>query len=114
MSAVRAKGKMRREAMEAGAEADAEALKKHNEAVLKTVVKSSDAREKKARDEAESYEIVAVFEAEIQQIYEEDGFRLDDANAHDKALTLWRELRHRHHIRTHHHEIPHRLCQEHS
>jgi hypothetical protein len=105
---IKAKGKIRRERLDA----EAEALKEHDEAVLKAVKKAPS--ESKARDEAESYEVVAILAAEIQEVYAETGFQLDDVNANDKALVIWRDLKYRHHVRTHHREIPYRLCEEHS
>ena len=54
---IQAKGKLRREKLDA----EAEALKKHDESMVKKVVKSSVA--KQARDEAEGYEVVAIFAA---------------------------------------------------
>lgn len=105
---IKAKGKLRKERLDA----EAEALKEHDEAVLKAVRKAP--KESKARDEAEGYEVLAVLTAEIQDIYADMGFELDEINAKDKALIIWRDLKYRHHVRTHYREIPHRLCEEHS
>jgi hypothetical protein len=50
---------------------------------------------------------------EIQVVYEIMGSRLDDVNAHDKALTLWRDISAKG-VRAKDQEVPHTLCEEHS
>jgi hypothetical protein len=103
---IKAKGKIRREKLDA----EAEALKEYEQNLK--VVKAP--KESKSRDEAVGYEVIGILTAEIQEIYSETGFELDEINAKDKALIIWRDLHYRHHVRTHHKEISHKLCKEHS
>ena len=105
---IKAKGKLRKERLDA----EAEALKEHEEAMMKVVVKRP--RKPRLVTRQIGYEVLAVLTAEIQEIYAEEGLQLDDINAKDKALIIWRDLKYRHHVRTHHREIPHRLCEEHA
>jgi len=84
MNVPRAKGKIKRESLDA----DAEALKKHEETIIQTVVKSLAPK----KGEIPTSHVVNVWADEIQAIYQESGVTLDDMNALDKALTLWREL----------------------
>lgn len=81
-----AKGKKRQTEIAEDDEAIAEWEKK----VVETVVVQE--KGTKHRDELQTREVVPTIAAEVQAVYEELGGRLDDANAMDKALILWREL----------------------
>lgn len=70
---------------------DDEAIAKFEAETLKPV-KTDDPPLKKHRDEVSTKEVVNTWAAEIQDVYEELGGRLDDENARDKALILWRQV----------------------
>ena len=102
-----AKAKRRQEAVTA----DEEAIAKY-EAEIATPVRSR-AVEKKSRNEIPTRQVVNIMADEIQVVYEIMGSRLDDVNAHDKALTLWRDISAKG-VRAKDQEVPHTLCEEHS
>lgn len=107
MNTPRAKGKLRRE--ELGA--DEEALKAHEEAILKHVVRS---KEKGVQHEIPAWQVVEIFASEIQNVYKEAGSPLDEANAHDKALILWRDLRYGKGIHAREKILDSAYCDEHT
>jgi hypothetical protein len=102
----RAKAKRRSEELTA----DEEAIAKFDAEVAANVVRAP--AEKKPRNEVALIEVVNIMADEIQAIYTEMGASLDDANAHDKALTLWRHLRMKG-VRARDMKIPYGMCQEH-
>ena len=85
-----AKSKRRQESQTADAEAMAKLDKK-----MATPVRSREADEKKPRNEVPTRQIVNIMADEIQSVYEIMGSRLDDMNAYDKGLTLWRDFQSR-------------------
>jgi hypothetical protein len=91
--------------------ADEEAIAKYD-AQVATPVRRPGA-EKKSRNEIPTREVVNIMADEIQAVYAELGSTLDDINAKDKALTLWRDI-HAKGVRAKDQEIPHVLCKEHS
>jgi hypothetical protein len=101
-----AKAKRRQEAVTA----DEEALAEYE---ARIPVVRSHAVEKKSRNEIPTRQVVNIMADEIQVVYEIMGSRLDDVNAHDKALTLWRDISAKG-VRAKDQEVPHTLCEEHS
>jgi hypothetical protein len=69
---------------------DEELAEKQIEDTLANVVKVEG--KTKHKDELPLGDVVNIFADEIQLVYEEFGGRLDDLNARDKALTIWREV----------------------
>lgn len=96
----------------AGRMEDVEALKKYDEGVTKKVVKTE--VEKKPRRQVATSEVVGIMADEIQAIYQEAGLELDEMNARDKALTLWRDLSVNRGVTARDQAVPHVLCEEHS
>jgi hypothetical protein len=94
-----AKAKRRLEA----ATADEEAIAKY-EAEIATPVRRQ--AEKKSRNEIPTGQIVNIMADEIQAVYQEMGSSLDDINARDKALTLWRDISAKG-VRARDQEVPH-------
>jgi hypothetical protein len=66
------------------------------------------------KDEVPTGEVVNIMADELVVIYSELGGRLDDANARDKALTLWRELHYKDGIHAREKAVEHALCGVHS
>lgn len=97
-----AKGKKR--------QADEDALKKFEDEIAKNVVRLPGA--KKHRNEVPMVEVVNIMSGEIQEIYALMGSELDDANARDKALTIWREARVHGGAHAIEREVPHVICAE--
>jgi hypothetical protein len=92
---------------------DEEATAKHEAEMLKPVV--TDAPEvHKHRDEVRTKEVVNIMADEIQAVFEIMGGRIDDVNAQDKALVLWRQARIDTGISAREVEVPHVLCKEHA
>jgi hypothetical protein len=60
---------------------------------MSQVVKTDAPVEKKHRDELPTKQIVNIMADEIQNVYEEMGGSIDDLNAREKALIIWRQLR---------------------
>lgn len=102
----RAKAKIRQEDFHA----DEEALKEYEASIAKNVVKS---KGKRYKDEIASNEVVNIMADEIQAVYQEMGAELDEANARDKALTIWREMSLNHHITAREQAVEHVMCEEH-
>lgn len=84
-SAPKAKGKKRQENIDAEQEAIAEFEKKSLEPTVKQETGT------KHRDEISTKQVVNIMADEIQEIYHEFGGEIDEANARDKALTIWRD-----------------------
>jgi hypothetical protein len=101
-----AKGKKR----QADENADQEALKKFEADIAKNVVRLPG--EKKHRNEISTAEVVNIMADEIQVIYEIMGSKIDEANARDKALTLWREMKIHGGAVAVEREVPHVICDE--
>jgi len=91
--------------------ADEDLLDSNEAEMVKNVVKV--APMKKPRHGVDSGEIVNIMADEIQSLYEEMGSEIDDVNARDKALTLWRELHVHGHVVAQESEVPHFLCENH-
>lgn len=104
----KAKGKKRQEEISA----DEEALAAMEAEMLKPRKKSSE--DKKHRDELPIKEVVSIMADELQEIYKEMGGTLDDLNARDKALTLWREIHYKEGIHAREKPVQHVLCGAHS
>jgi hypothetical protein len=68
--------------------------------------------EKKLRNEVPTREVVNIMADEIQAVYSDMGSELDDVNAHDKALTLWRAISLKG-VRAKDQEVPYTHCEEH-
>jgi len=93
-------------------DADAELLESETEKIVKKVQKKQ--QHAQHRDEIETRELVAVWADEIKAVYEELGGELDDLNARDKALTLWRDIRIQTHLSAREQEVPLAHCKEHA
>jgi len=101
-----AKGKKRA----ADAQADADALAEFEKQQLVPVKQEP---MKKPRHGVTTGEIVNIMADEIQAVYREMGATIDEVNARDKALTLWRELSIYGHVVAQEHEVEHVLCEKH-
>ena len=64
--------------------------------------------------EVASDEIIGVLADAIEDVYHEFGSRIDRPNAHDKAMHILRELRHKHGVKFKETDIEPRLCKEHA
>lgn len=107
-SKVKAKGKVRQsEILE-----DEEAVAAFESEMLKPVKAS--AGETKHRDELPTREVVSIMADELQEIYREMGGSLNDVNARDKALTLWREVHYKDGVHAREKAVEHVLCGAHS
>jgi hypothetical protein len=102
-----AKGKKRRTEIQE----DADLLDADAERILKDVTKQES--RSKHRDEMPTSQIVNLWADEIQAIYHELGGTLDDTNAQDKALTLYREILTQTNVAVRDQEIPYVMCKEH-
>lgn len=91
------------------AESDQEAIKKFDENIR--VVKAKP--DEKPRTEVPTREVVNIMADEIQELYVLSGSRLDEENARDKALILWRELS-TNGVHARDKAVPHALCKKHS
>jgi Zn-finger nucleic acid-binding protein len=105
---VLAKGKKRRTEI---AE-DEEVIKEFEKEILKPTVKQQGP--KHHRDEVETRQVINIWGDEFQEIYHELGMELDEGNAQDKALILWREIHINHGAVAREAEVPHAVCKEHS
>ena len=91
-------------------------LSAEEEAVAKADATVSTVRrqvEKKPRNEVPTGQVVNIMADEIQVVYEIMGSQLNDINAHDKALTLWRDISAKG-VRAKDQAVPHVLCKEHN
>lgn len=102
-----AKGKKRRTEIE---EDDA-ALAEFEKAMLEPKVKAEPIT--KHRDEVESAVVLGAWQDEIQAVYEDLGTHIDEENARDKALIIWREI-HMSGVSARNIPVPHATCKEHS
>jgi hypothetical protein len=105
---VKAKAKKRQEEISA----DQEAIEKMEAEMLKPLKK--DKADTKHRDELPLKEVVSIMADELQEIYREMGGTLDDVNARDKALTLWREIHYKEGVHAREKPVQHVLCGAHS
>lgn len=103
-----AKGKKRRTEI---AE-DEDMLAKDDERILGDVQKQE--TRARHRDEIPTTQIVNVWADEIQAVYEALGGSLDEVNAQDKALNLWREVQTQTTVVARDQEILYSTCKEHS
>jgi hypothetical protein len=103
-----AKGKKRR----AEISEDADLLQRQEEAIAKHVRPGE--KKSRSRDEIDALQVVNVMADEIQAVYEELGGSLNEINAQDKALTIWREVLTQTNVTAHEQEIPFSACKEHS
>ena len=107
-SGVEAKGKKRRTEIQE----DEDALAEHEKEMLKPV--KQDKGPTHHRDEIETRQVVNIWGDEIQDIYAElGGPPLDEINAQDKALILWRELHAMHGVSAREQKVSHAACKEH-
>jgi hypothetical protein len=97
-----AKGKKR--------QADDDAVKKFETEIAQNVVRLPG--EKKHRNEVPMNEVINIMAGEIQEIYALMGSELDETNARDKALTIWREARVHGGAHAVEREVPHVICSE--
>ena len=91
---------------------DAAQLDRHAAKILGEVVKHES--RSRHRDDVPTTQIVNVWADEIQAVYEELGGGLDEVNAQDKALTLWREIQTQTNIPVRENEIPYVTCKDHT
>jgi hypothetical protein len=104
-----AKGKKRRTEI---AE-DEEAVAAFEKEALKPV--ATQEGPKQHRDEIETKQIVNIWGDEFQDIYHDLGMEeIDEHNARDKALIIWREIHYGHSAVAREAEVPAALCKEHS
>lgn len=80
---------------------------------MSQVVKTDAPVEKKHRDELPTGQIVNIMADEIQAVYEEMGGAIDELNAQDKALTIWRQLRIDTGISAREQDVEHVMCENH-
>ena len=106
-NAPKAKGKRRTEILDA----EAEALAEYEKEQMVPTVKQTDATHH--RDEIRTKEVVNIMADEIQEIYHEFGFTIDEVNAQDKALILWRDAKLYAHAGARESEVEHALCGDH-
>lgn len=92
---------------------DEEAAAKHEAEMLKPV-KSNDPASSKHKDDVSFREVVNIMADEIQAFYEELGGRIDEMNAQDKALTIWRQMRIDTGVSAREQEVSYVMCSEHS
>lgn len=104
-----AKGKKRRTEIAEDEERGEELTKQ----IVTNTIESEERHFKHHKDEVDTREVVAVWGDEIQSIYEDMGVELDEVNAQDKALILWREI-HLKGATAREQEVEHTLCKEHS
>jgi hypothetical protein len=103
-----AKGKKRR----AEIAEDEEVIAEFEKEMVKPV-NTDEPKISRPRDEAGTVEVCTVMAAEIQDIYSEMNVSIDEANAYDKALILWREM-HAAGAVAREHAVPHAACKEHA
>lgn len=103
-----AKAKKRR----AEIQEDADQLALLDQRILSDVTKQES--RSRHRDDIPTNQIVNLWADEIQAVYEEMGGSIDELNAQDKALTLWREVQSQTSISMRDQEIPYKLCKEHA
>jgi hypothetical protein len=94
-------------------QADEDADKEAIEAFEKSTPVIKMKPDEKPRNEVPTVEIVNIMADEIQELYMLSGTRLDEMNARDKALILWRELA-MNGVHAKDRAVPHALCEEHS
>lgn len=104
-----AKGKKRRTEIQE----DEEAAARHEAEMLKPVA-SAEPETKKHRDEVSTREVVNIMADEIQAYYEELGGKIDEINAQDKALTIWRQVKIDTGISAREIDVVYATCKEHS
>lgn len=104
-----AKGKK----LQAARAADAELEKEEVERIVKKKTRNSEADVKRHRDELPTAQVVNIMADEIQAVYEAMGGSLDDLNARDKGLTIWRDLMIHGHVSAREQAVPMSLCGEH-
>lgn len=92
--------------------ADEEAIAAFDKQVAENVVRGP--AQKKPRREVTTGEVVNIMADEIVAVYAEMDARIDDLNARDKALTLWRNVAIYHGAVAVDHPVKHKLCEEHS
>jgi hypothetical protein len=113
-TAVVAKAKKRKtEIVEEESLSDEQLLDKDSERIVAQVTKSGE-RQPQHRDDAGTGAVVTAWGAEIQDVYHELGGRIDQANAEDKALTLWRELAIQTGLQAREQSVPFLACKRHS
>lgn len=105
----KAKGKKRAETLDAEQEALAEFEAKQMVPVISDQVTTTH-----HRDEVRTKEVVNIMADEIMAIYEEDGYTLNEVNAQDKALTIWREALIHARGTAREQEVDHKLCEAHA
>lgn len=105
---VKAKGKRRTEILDA----EADALEEYDKKMLEPTVKQTETTHH--RDEIRTKEVVNIMADEIQVIYQELGLQLDELNAQDKALILWRDAKIYAHATAREQTVDHALCETHS
>lgn len=106
---VVAKGKKRRTEIQE----DDEAVAKHEAEMLKPVKKDAPETHRH-RDDVPTRQVVNIMADEIQAVYEEMGGRIDEVNAQDKALILWRQVKIDTGISAREIDVPHILCSDHA
>lgn len=90
-------------------DADQEAIEAFEKST--PVVKAK--HEEKPRNEVPTIEVVNIMADEIQELYRLNGSQLDEENARDKALILWREL-FMNGIHAKDNAVSHALCEDHA
>ena len=103
-----AKGKKRRTEIQE----DEEALRELEAKMLKPKVKQEEPV--RHRNEVPTGQVVNILADEITALYEEDGTKIDQVNARDKALILWRELHFTHRVPARDTSVKIRFCGEHA
>lgn len=104
---VVAKGKKRRTQIED----DDQAITEYEKKILEPTVKQ---KEKRHRDELDAAQVLGIWQDEIQDIYHDLGSEIDEVNARDKALIIWRDLHIQGGVTAREQAVPHALCKEHA
>lgn len=102
-----AKGKKRRTEIEE----DEQAVEDFTEQIVKNTIKQPS--HTRHRDEMDTISVVNIWGDEIQDVYEELGVGIDEVNAQDKALIIWREIHHLQGVAAREQEVEHALCEDH-
>jgi len=104
-----AKGKKRQQERE-----DDEVLADEQvKAIVSKKVKNDEIDVKHHRDALPTGQVVNIMADEIQEIYHTLGSELDEMNARDKALVVWRDLMIHGHVSAREQAVPMALCGKH-
>lgn len=110
-TATKAKPVAKKKRRQSQEDEDAEALAEFEKEAYKTRKQAGGAP--LHRDAVTTANVVQTWAAELQDIFDGLGSKLDDVNAQDKALTLWRTLHITNGVTAREKELPLAYCREH-